>query len=184
MKKLLCTLVLTFSFFLVGCNLGKELTNTPTKQVEIFLNKYQTLDKEVLDDLDRVISEEENFDGSMREKYRQIMKDSFQKLAFQIKDQKEDGDKAVVTAEVEVVNFGKILSTSNLYLEEHPELFHDNHGEHDPKKFMSYRLDQMKDNHEKIKYTIDFHLTKKDEEWHLDDLSREDEQKIQGIYQY
>ena len=42
----------------------------------------------------------------------------------------------------------------------------------------------MKDNKEKVKYTIDFHLTKKNEEWKLDDLSKTDEQKIQGIYQY
>ncbi len=184
MKKVLCVIVFLFSFLLVGCNLGKELTNTPTKQVEIFLNKYQILDKDVLDDLDQAISEEEDFDGSSRERYRQIMKDSFQKLAFQIKDQKEDGDKAIVTAEVEVVNFGKVLSASRVYLESHPEEFYDEKGEHDSKKFMDYRLKQMKENYDKIKYTIDFHLTKRNEEWKLDDLSKEDLQKLQGIYQY
>ena len=184
MKKKLWIGALLFSFLLAGCNVGKTLTNTPTKQVEIFLNKYQTLDKDVLDDLDKAIVEEEQFSGNHREKYREIMKDSFQKLAYQIKEQEEDGDKAIVTAEIEVINYGKILSAANLYLEEHPEEFNDENGEYDVKKFIDYRLDKMKGNKEKIKYTIDFHLKKKNDQWVLDELSKNDEQKIQGIYQY
>lgn len=184
MKKILCIGILLCSLFLVGCNVGKNLTNTPTKQVEIFLNKYQTLDKAVLNDLDKVIAAEENFTGEQREKYRKIMKDSYQKLAYQIKDQKEDGDSATVTAEIEVVNYGKVLSASKVYLEEHPEKFQDENGEYDPKKYMDYRLEQMEKTKDKVKYTIDFHLTKKNEEWKLDELSKSDEQKIEGIYQY
>lgn len=184
MKKILCTITLLFSFLLVGCNVGKTLTNTPTKQVEIFLNKYQTLDKDVLDDLDKVIAEEEQFNGEHREQYREIMKKSYQQLAYQIKDQEENGDKATVTTEIEVVNYAKILSAANVYLEEHPEEFADENGEYDEKKFISYRLTQMKDNKEKVKYTIEFHLTKKNDEWKLDELSKSDQQKIQGIYQY
>lgn len=184
MKKILCTITLLCSFLFVGCNVGKTLTNTPTKQVEIFLNKYQTLDKDVLDDLDKVIAEEEQFTGEQREKYREIMKDSYHKLAYQIKEQKEDGDSATVTAEVEVVNYGKVMSSANVYLEEHPEKFEDEKGNYDEKKFLDYRLDQMKENKEKVKYTIDFHLTKKNGEWKLNDLSKSDEQKLQGIYQY
>lgn len=177
-------MTLLFSFLLVGCNAGKTLTNTPTKQVEIFLNKYQTLDKDVLDDLDQVIANEVNFTGEHREKYRDMMTSSYKKLAYQIKDQKIDGDAATVTTEIEVVNYGKILSEANLYLAEHPEEFTLENGEHDAKKFIDYRLDKMKDNKEKVKYTIDFSLTKKNEEWKLDELSESDEQKINGVYQY
>ena len=39
MKKILMIIAL---FLVVGCN---KLDNTPTKQVETFFNKYQTLDK-------------------------------------------------------------------------------------------------------------------------------------------
>lgn len=184
MKKILYTLTLLISFLLVGCNAGKTLVNTPTKQVEIFLNKYQTLDKDVLDDLDKVVSEEEKFNGEHREKYREIMKSAYQKLAYQIKDQTENGDKATVTTEIEVVNYGKVLSASNVYLEEHPEEFQDEKGQYDETKFIDYRLAQMKDQKEKVKYTIDFHLTKQGDEWKLDELSKTDQQKIQGVYQY
>ena len=49
-------------------------------------------------------------------RYREIMKNSYKKLAYQIKDQKEDGNTATVTAEIEVVNSGKILSSANVYI--------------------------------------------------------------------
>lgn len=184
MKKIMCITILLSSFLFAGCEFGEKLVNTPTKQVEIFLNKYQTLDKDVLDDLDKVISEEEKFNGEQREQYREIMKDSYQKLAYQIKDTKEDGDKATVTAEIEVVNYGKILSAAQVYLDDHPEEFQDAEGKYDESKFMDYRLKKMKEQKEKVKYTIDFSLTKEKEEWKLNELSETDEQKIQGVYQY
>lgn len=71
-----------------------------------------------------------------------------------------------------------------MYLEEHPEEFQDENGEHDEKKFIDYRLDKMEENQETVKYTIDFHLTKKDDQWKMDELSKSDEQKLQGVYQY
>lgn len=184
MKKILCVMTLLCSFLFSGCSFGKTLTNTPTKQVEIFLNKYQTVDKDVLDDLDNVIANESQFNGEQREKYRKIMKDSYKKLAYQIKDQKEDGDKATVTAEIEVVNFGKIMSSANVYLENHRDEFLNENGEYDSQKFTDYRLNEMEKAKEKVKYTIDFKLTKKSDQWILDDLSKSDEQKLQGIYEY
>ena len=76
------------------------------------------------------------------------------------------------------------MSSANVYLEEHKEEFLDENGEYDYKKFIDYRLDEMEKAKEKVKYTIDFKLTKKSEQWVLDDLSKSDEQKIQGIYEY
>ena len=74
MKKILVSLALILC--LTGCDIGKTLDNTPTKRVETFLNKYQTLDDEVLDSLDYVISEEVLFNGEQRNKYRDIIKTS------------------------------------------------------------------------------------------------------------
>ena len=45
---------------LTGCDIGEKLDNTPTKRVETFLNKYQTLDDDVLDDSGD--SDNDNFD--------------------------------------------------------------------------------------------------------------------------
>ncbi len=45
---------------LVGCSIN-DLSNTPTKQTELFFNKYQTLDQSVLDDLNHVVAAETQF---------------------------------------------------------------------------------------------------------------------------
>ena len=67
MKKIILTLML---LFLMGCS----LSNTPTKKVETFFKKYQTLDKAVLTDLDSVLSTKLNFNENQKEEYRNIMK--------------------------------------------------------------------------------------------------------------
>ena len=40
----------------------------------------------------------------------------------------------------------------------------------------------MKEQKEKVTYTITFTLTKKDDTWELDDITDIDRQKIHGIY--
>ena len=86
MKKIISFLIAFVSIFsLCGCQ--ANLNNTPTKQVEIFLGKYQTLDKDILDDLDKVIAEEESFNASQRDTYRGIMKKHYQDLEYNVKDE-------------------------------------------------------------------------------------------------
>ena len=184
MKRNIIVTMVVLSFLLVGCNIGKDLTNTPTKQVEIFLTKYQTLDKDVLDDLDLVLSQEKDFTAKQVTQYKEIMKRGYQKLQYDIKDEKMDGDEATVTVDIEVVDYSKVISGSNTYLTEHPEEFQDEKGAHDPVKFLDYRLKQLKDVKDTVRYTLDFHLTRKNEQWRLDDLSEEEEAKIHGTYVY
>ena len=55
-------------------------------------------------------------------------------------------------------------------------------NETDDAKFMDYKLDQMDDVKDKIKYTINFTLTKKDNNWEMDEITDIDRQKIHGLY--
>lgn len=164
---------------LTGCDLGKKLDNTPTKKVENFLNKYQTLDEDVLTSLDNVISLEEDFNADQKDKYRDIIKNNYQKMTYKIKDEEIDGDSATVTVEIEVLDYSKVLSDADNYKLEHPEEF-----ENDKSKFIDYQLEQLEKEAEKVKYTMDLSLTKIDDEWILDDLSKENEAKLNGIYSY
>ena len=78
MKKLSkAILVITSIFVLVGCG---NMMNTPTKKVEEFLSKYQTLDKKVLDQLDEVMEDSDNLTDSQRDKYHELMKKQYQNL--------------------------------------------------------------------------------------------------------
>lgn len=179
MKKILITLIAIL--FLTGCN---TLDNTPTKQVEVFLNKYQTLDKEVLNDLDSAVAEEMNFNTSQRSKYKNLMKKHYQNMTYEIKDVIEDGDEATVTVEIEVTDYSRTIASTNLYLQANREQFLDEDGIYDNTKFNDYRLEELSKVKDKVKYTLDLTLTKNDDEWQLDPISSVTEDKIHGIYQY
>lgn len=180
MKKLLYLLI---PLLLVGCG-NKTLFNTPTKRVEMFLSSYQSLDDKVVDQLNDTAKEEETFNAQQREEYVKIMKKHYQDLTYEIKDEVVDGDQAVVTVEIEVKDYSKVISDSEDYLNEHPDEFKNTNGEYDKSLFMDYQLKNIKEAKEKVKYTLDVNLTKTDKEWKMDDLSKTDRMKIHGMYQY
>lgn len=168
-------------FLLSGC--GKML-NTPTKRVEMFFEKYQTLHADVIRDLDHIIAEEELFNTENRDQYRDLMKKHYQDLTYVIKEEEINGDQATVTAEITVTDFSKAMSDAEKYLKDHPEEFLDEKGKYDDTLYMKYRLDQLKEAKDKVKYTLKLKLTKDGDEWKLEELSDSDYQKINGIYNY
>ena len=181
MKKILISFALLI--LLTGCDVGNKLDNTPTKKVENFLNKYQTLDDDVLDSLDLVVAEEDLFNTEQRDKYREIMKTNYQKMSYKIKEEEVDGVDAIVTVEIEVIDYSKVMSEAENYrLENEKEFMID--GVYDESRFVDYRLDRLKEAKEKVKYTLDLTLTKIDEDWILDDLTKENEAKLNGVYNY
>ena len=51
-------------------------------------------------------------------------------------------------------------------------------------KFLSYQLDELEKEKERVKYTLTFSLTKQDGKWEINDLTEAMEDKINGIYIY
>ena len=47
---------------------------------------------------------------------------------------------------------------------------------------MDYRIKQLEDVKERVKYTLNLTLTKKDKKWVLNDITETDRQKIHGLY--
>lgn len=168
-------------FLVVGCD---DLTNTPKKQAETFFNNYQTLDKEVLKDLDNVVAEEINFNTEQRDKYRNLMKKHYQALTYEIKDSEENGDKAIVTVEIEVYDYSKTIVENSTYLENNRNDFLDSNGNLDYIKYNDYRLEQLSKVKDKVKYTITLNLTKKNKKWVLDEVDEVTLDKIHGMYIY
>lgn len=187
-------------FLMVGCG---NMMNTPTKKVEEFLSKYQTLDKDVLDQLDDVIDDNESFTDEQRDKYHELMKNQYKNLSYKIKDETEDGDNATVIAEIEVLDYGKAISMADAYLATHREEFlldkntpTDNNNDDTTKdnntaatdtvidkvKYLTYKIKQMASTKDKVTYTINFNLTKVDGKWKLNDLSDIDILKLHGLY--
>lgn len=167
---------------LSGC--GEKMFNTPTKKVEMFFQNYQTLDKDVIEQLNKVVNEEENFNADQRLAYKELMKKHYQELKYEIKDEKVDGDKATVTVEIEVTDYSKALKEADKYLENNRSEFYDDKGVYDAFLFTTYRIEELKKVKDKVKFTLNMNLSKIDDEWQLDKISDTDEQKINGVYYY
>lgn len=182
MKKILLVFSTVCLLFLSGC--GETLMNTPTKKVEMFLDNYKTLNDDVLTQLDEVVNNYTLFDDDSKEEYKDLMKNHYKNLKYEVKDEKINGDQATVTTEIEVTDYSKIMSEANSYLGTHRDEFNDESGNYDETLFTKYRISKLKDAKDTVKYTIDFQLNKEDGKWVLEDLTDEQEAKINGMYTY
>lgn len=181
MKKVLG--ILGIALVMTGCSLT-DMDNTPTKQVEAYLNDYQTLNSNVLSELDSLVNQEEAFDEDQKTTYRDIMKKHYQDLTYMVKEETVNGDKATVEVEIEVNDYTKALKSAESYKTTNESEFYDDEGAFDEGMFNDYKLGLLKDNKERVKYTIYFSLTKSNGEWTLDDLTETEQEKILGIYEY
>lgn len=182
MKKFL--IIISFALFLAGCSFNMNMDNTPTKQVERYLNDYQTLSSNVLSELDAIVDQEIMFDEDQKVTYKDILKKHYQDLSYNIKEETVNGDKATVEVEIEVNDYTKTLKEADSYKTTNPDFFNDDNNKYDESKFIDYRLNLLKQNKERVKYTIYFSLTKIDDEWTLDGLTETEQQKLLGIYEY
>lgn len=166
-------------FIVVGCD---QMMNTPTKQVENFLSKYQTLDNKVIEQLDEVIDTAGTMTKEQKEKYRELMKKQYKNLSYKIKDDTEDGNEATVEVEIEVYDYATAIKNSETFFLTNKDEFLDEDLVVDDVKFMDYKLEQMDEVKDKVKYTINFVLEKEDKEWELEDITDIDRQKLHGLY--
>ena len=182
MKKILY--LLSFLLIISGCSLNTDIDNTPTKQVEAYFNNYQTLSKEILNQLDLIVDSEKNFNEEQKIEYRNILKKHYQDLVYEIKNETIDGDKATVEVEIEVNDYSKILKEAEIYKTTNETEFLDENKNFDNQKYNDYKLNLFKNNGEKVKYTLYISLSKINNKWTLDDLTKTEEEKILGIYEY
>lgn len=173
-------------FFVTGCSCSntKLTMDTPTKKVENFFSNYQTLHEDVLKQLDEVVKKEENFTDEQRKEYKELIKNHYKNLTYEIKDEVINGDTATVTVEIEVTDYSKVMTDADNYLSKNPNEFNDSTGVYDVSLFTKYRLEKLKEAKDKVKYTLNLTLTKVDDEWVMDTISDTDESKIHGMYVY
>lgn len=181
MKKLkgfmfLCLGVLLFT---TGCD---NVNNTPTKKVEELFSKYQTIDEDVLADLNDVVDDEANLTDEQKDRYKDILKNQYSNLTYEIKDERIDGDNATVEVEIEVYDLSQVDYDVNDYVDNNKDEFTDENGNILDEKRTEYRLDQLEKAKDRVKYTLNLTLTKDDDEWKVDNLTETERQKIHGIY--
>ena len=179
MKKILWVLLIVV--FLTGCN---NLMNTPTKKVEYLLSKYQSNDEEVLKQLDETMLSDTILSKEQKDKYKNIMKKQYKDLMYTVKSEAIDGKTAVVEVELEVYDYAKEITKIENELLNNSEKFKDSTGEVNTNTYNDYKLSNLENVTERTKYTINFTLSKVDEEWIVDDLTETERMKIHGLYAY
>ena len=179
-------IILATFIFLTGCSLGnKEMkTDTPTKKTETFFSNYQTLNVDVLEQLDDVVDNQETFTENQKLEYKELIKKHYQNLEYTIKNEVANGNTATVTTEIKVLDYSKIMKDADSYLETNKNKFNDSEGNYDVTLFNEYRIEKLKTATQKVSYTLNITFTKVDNEWIMDSISDLDESKINGNYIY
>lgn len=169
-KKLIFGMFLvSLLFIFTGCT---DLMNTPTKRVEELFSKYQTLDKDITKEIDTLVKSE-NLTDEEANRYRNIIEKQYKMLVYDVKDEKIDGDNATVTVQIEVLDYKSAIQKVDLNYQD------DNY---DKIKYTQDKLEALEQTKDKVTYTIEVPLVKKDKKWQVSNLSNDDLKKIQGMY--
>ena len=181
MKKILFGVISIITLILLtGCGMD----NTPTMKVENFLDNYKNLDEVVINQMGDIVNIDTMMDEVQKSEYKEVLKRQYKDLSYTIKNDTVDGDRAVVTTEIEVYDFYKVNNLSEIYYTNNPDKFIDETGNLVNSKYIDYRLSELKSSNERIKYTIDFTLRKIDKNWIIDDIDEVTRQKIHGLFSY
>ena len=86
--------------------------------------------------------------------------------------------------EVEVYDYAKAVSEIENKLVNNADLYKDSTGEISTTLYNDDKLKSLEDVKDRTKYTINFTLSKIDEEWVVDDLTETERMKIHGLYAY
>lgn len=168
MKKIL--ILISITIILIGCSLN----NTPTSKVEELMSKYQNLDTEIKDEIERVLSDE-NLTLEQKNEYRKLIEIQYKNMTYEIKEEIIDGDEAEVTVAIEVIDYKKTIDTVE---QEYNDI-----KDYTVEEFNTAKIKKIKDSKEKVKYTLNIGVIKnKDGEWQVSSLTNIDKKKIQGMY--
>ena len=160
-------LLATALFLLIGC----VMNSTPTSTVEDLFLKYQRLDSDIEKGINDIL-DEQNMTTENRERYYKLLEKQYRSLTYEIKDEKIDGNEAIIIAEIEVIDYKKMINDltfdSSLYTKD---------------SFDNEKLNRLENAKDKVTYTLELTLTKdEDNTWKLNALTNEETKKIQGMY--
>lgn len=173
-------LLLFISAFILLFTLGCGMMNTPKEKIRELLNKYQNNNDVVVTELTDFL-DTLTIDTAHYDKYKNIYLKQYKDLTYEIKDEKIDGDNAVVTTQVEVYDYYTVENDVTTYVSTNPDEFNEN-GTYSTTKALDYKIEQLNKTDKRITYTIDFILTKIDGKWVVDSLTNEELEKIHGTY--
>lgn len=152
-------------YLLSGC----DLANTPTSRVEDLLMDYQMLENNIPITYTELTNNIELSDDYQLE-YEKLIKEQYRNLTYEIKNEEINGEIAIVTVEIEVTDYGKVINQYDISNYETDTEYHKN------------VLQALKNTKDKITYTIDFVASKtQNDVWEVQELDSENKEKLLGM---
>ena len=159
----LCLLFLIF--LLSGC-----VSNDAKTPVKEYLNAYQNHSDKVTVSLNELIKNE-NLTKEQQDIYELIMKKQYVDLAYHIDNVTYNGNKAIVTATIEVYDYNQSKEEALKEYENNPEL-----------NYKDLQLTYMKRENKRIKYTLSFSVYLDNDKWVIENPDYITLQKIHGVF--
>lgn len=159
----ICLLFLIF--FLSGC-----VSNDAKTPVKEYLNAYQNHSDKVTVSLNELIKNE-NLTKEQQDIYELIMKKQYVDLAYHIDNVTYNGNKAIVTATIEVYDYNQSKEEALKEYENNPEL-----------NYKDLQLTYMKRENKRIKYTLSFSVYLDNDKWVIENPDYITLQKIHGVF--
>ena len=177
MKKLISILVVCV-LLLTGCGM-----NSPKSKVEAYLDRYNSLNDDVVADLETIVLSE-NLYKKKKKIYKDALTRQYENMKYEIKDESIDGDKATVKVKLTVCDLFKVDKDSVNYMNTNSNEFYDEYNQFSEELFNKYRINAMLTTDEVVNYEVDFHLNKVNGEWIIESPDRTTLEKIHGLYNY
>ncbi len=179
MRKLI---VLLLGIILItGCTLFNDDALVVVKS---YLGKFNHLDEVIVMELDNFLDSQDLSD-TQRDIYNEVIENQYRGLLYEIVEVEYDGDEAVVEVNIEVNDLYIAQKEAMDYLDNNYEDFLDDNGEYNESLFLTYKLNKMLEQDDKVDYTLDIELSKTDDgNWYVVQLSDDELEKIHGVYNY
>lgn len=169
-------LLLTVSLVFYVKKIG---TKSPVTLTEEYMQKYQNLNKEIVDSI--VYEFDDDLTDVQKNKYKEIMKKQYSKMTYEIMDEVVNETDAIITVEFDVYDLSAAMEMADSYVDVYSDRFMKN-GKFDNYAAIDYKLKSLSNCTERIAYSIKFTYYKKDKKWILSDLSDVDLKKLNGTY--
>lgn len=178
MKKIFTLLAVLF--ILTGCTL---LGKSPKDEVSRFFNNYKNNSESVVKELDTYLATQDLTEDTLKD-YKELYLKQYSNLKYEIKDQKIDGDNALVETQITVYDYYKSDKLAGDYFTANQADFVDDDGDIDFSKYFKYKIKKMLDTTDTVSYTITLNLKKNDDKWEVEPLTHEELMKLHGTYEY
>ena len=180
MKKIFAMLLVSV-LLLTGCAM---LGSSPKDEAAKFLNNYKKNSESVTKELDDYLATQDLDEETLKD-YKELYLKQYSNLKYEIKDEKIDGDTAIVEAQITVFDYYKTDKLAGDYFTANQADLVDDDGDVDFSKYFAYKIGKMLDTTDTVDYTLTLNLKKnEDNMWEVEPLTNEELMKLHGTYEY